>query len=405
MNTDSRYDRHDESVSTVDAPTAETTAVDSAATETASPSVDRTNQTVTEIMGRWPMKRFAFAMPRSLYGYTLGLIAVFAVTLTLTLLLLIGGRSVWFTAPVDTPADEKTGGVAADEGDRPYADGKSGVVKLPWAEQVQVIPAGSITATHAALADLQSGEIIASRKADERIYPASMTKVMTLIVVVENLPHENSLKDTVTVSQAVYDEMKRQGSSGVGLEPGETLTVESLLYALMLKSDGIAACELARYVAGSEEDFVELMNQKAEKMGLTDTHFMNPTGLFHENHYSTAREIASIMAYAMDMSLCRRVLMTQSYNATATDAKGESFNYFLYHSLIVTQFEKVTPNQPSAVTVLAGKTGFTDESQYCLVTYAQSADGHGYVCVTVEGNSYASCIADYITVYNTYAKP
>jgi D-alanyl-D-alanine carboxypeptidase (penicillin-binding protein 5/6) len=187
--------------------------------------------------------------------------------------------------------------------------------------------------------------------------------------------------------------------------PGEKLTVESLLYALMLKSDGIAACELARYVAGSEEDFVELMNQKAEKMGLTNTHFENPTGLFHKDHKTTSREIASIMTYAMNMTLCRKILKTQSYTAPCVGADGASFNYNLYHNLIVTQFDKISPNQPNSVTIAAGKTGFTDESRFCLVTYAESVDGHGYVAVTAESDSYASCIKDYLTIYNTYAKP
>ena len=305
----------------------------------------------------------------------------------------------------ESQEESKGDGVASAAGDFPYADGVSGNVMLPWADKVDIIPADSIYSSYAALADLTTGEIIASRKADETIYPASMTKVMTLIVVVENLPSEDCLQDEITISQSVYNAMVAEGSSGVGLEAGEKISVESLLYALMLKSDGIAACELARYVAGSEEDFVELMNQKAEKMGLLNTHFENPTGLHHPNHKSTSREIASIMAYAMNMKLCRKVLLTQSYNAPCVGVDGKSFNYNLYHNLIVTQFDRIPVNQPNTVQVAAGTTGFTDESRFCLVTYAESADGHGYVCVTAKGDSYNACIADYITIYNTYAKP
>ena len=276
---------------------------------------------------------------------------------------------------------------------------------LPWADSAQAIPADSIDASFAALADLSTGKIIASRKADEVIYPASMTKVMTLIVVVENLPSESSLRDVITVSSEVYEEMKRQGSSGIGMEAGEKLTVEAMLYALMLKSDGIAACELARYVAGDMKTFVALMNKKAQDMGLENTHFENPTGLFHKNHKSTSREIASIMAYAMNMRLCRKIMLTQAYTAPCVGADGATFDYNLYHNLIVTQFDKIQPNQPKSVKVAAGKTGFTDESRFCLVTYAESADGHGYVCVTAKSDSYADCIADYLTIYNTYVKP
>jgi D-alanyl-D-alanine carboxypeptidase len=92
-------------------------------------------------------------------------------------------------------------------------------------------------------------------------------------------------------------------------------------------------------------------------------------------------------------------------------ADGHKFPYSLYHNLIVTKFEELQkldppkPTQPTSVKIAAGKTGFTDESLYCLVTYAESSDGHGYVCVTAKGASYATCIADYITIYNTYANP
>lgn len=366
---------------------------------------DRTPPTVYGLMAQWPMKKTPSRLHPEQGASLLFVLISLAAALILAAFLLIGGRSIYFDFHPQISTEEGNGGVANEDGKRPYADGATGDVTLPWAEQAQIIPANTIHAAHAALADLKTGEIIASRKADELIYPASMTKVMTLIVVAENLPTEDCLKDEITVSADIYEEMKRQGASGAGLEPGEILTVESLLYALMLKSDGIAACELARYVAGSVEDFVELMNQKAEKMGLSNTHFENPTGLFHPNHTSTSREIAAIMAYAMNMRLCRKIMLTQVYNAPCTGADGKKFHYQLFHNLIVTHFEQIKPNQPSSVTVLAGKTGFTNESLYCLVTYAESSDGHGYVCVTAKGDSYSACIKDYITIYNTYVKP
>ena len=364
----------------------------------------------SEALESWRMTGWSFMITRAHALCVLVLIVAVLFLAVATPLVLVGGRETFFDATPwwsnsDSPSPSGSGGVASQKGDRPFADGVTGNVLLPWSDGLTVIPSGAITSKRAALADAKTGEIIASRKADERMYPASMTKVMTLIVVAENLPREDSLKTELTVSTEVYEAMKKEGSSGIGMEAGEKMTVESMLYALMLRSDGIAASELARYIAGSEEDFVELMNQKAHKMGLQNTHFENPTGLYHKDHYSSCRDIASIMTYAMKMSLCRRVLMTQSYSAPFTTAAGESKNYFLYHNLIVTQFDKVQPNQPTAVTVVAGKTGFTDESKYCLVTYAESADGHGFVAVTAETDSYASCIKDYLAIYNTYAKP
>ncbi len=366
---------------------------------------DRTDRTVGEVMANWPMARFSFRFSERTSLCVILIVAILAVALILSLILFISGRDVYFDFPSNPSKGESGGGVASENGDFPYADGASGDVLLPLAEKVSIIPADSINAAHAALADLSTGTIIASRKSDESIYPASMTKVMTLIVVAENLPSEDCLKKEITISQAVFDEMTAAGSSGKGFDPGEKLTVESLLYALILESDGIAACELARYVAGSVEDFVELMNQKAEKMGLSNTHFENPTGLFHPNHKSTAREIASIMTYAMNMQLCRKIMLTQVFNAPCTGADGQKFNYTCYHKLTVHLFEDNAVHHPDKVKVLAGKTGFTDESRFCLVTYAETKDGHGYVCVTAKGDSYNTCISDYITVYNTYAKP
>lgn len=366
---------------------------------------DRTDRTVDEIMAGWPMQGFLFDFSAELCRRLVLLFGILLLSLTFGLILSIGGRDTYFDFAPRPSQGESGGGVASEKGDFPYADGAGGDVMLPLADKVDIIPSHSINATNAALADLSTGEIIASRKSDETIYPASMTKVMTLIVVVENLPSKDCLRDEITISKAVYDEMEAAGSSGIKLEPGETLTVESLIYALVLQSDGIAACELARYVAGSVEDFVELMNQKAEKMGLSGTHFENPTGLHHPNHKSTAREIASIMAYAMSMKLCRKILLTQVFDAPCTQADGKKFNYTIYNKLTVTLFERYPAHQPDTVTVLAGKTGLTDEARYCLVTYAETKDGRGYVCVTANGESTASYISDYITIYNTYVQP
>ena len=376
--------------------------------QTADPAVhspSRTDRTVGEIMADWPMQGATYAFPVTLYRRLILLLGILLLSLVFGVILSVAGRDLYFNFTSRPSQGEGGGGVAAEKGDFPYADGVSGNVLLPWADKAGIIPANSINASHAALADLSTGEIIASRKADEIIYPASMTKVMTLIVVVENLPGENCLSEEITISKAVHDEMTAAGSSGKGFEPGEKLTVESLLYALILESDGIAACELARYVAGSVEDFVELMNQKAEKMGLTNTHFENPTGLFHPNHTSTAREIASITAYAMNMKLCRKVMLTQVFVAPCTGADGQSFNYTMYHKLTVHLFESNAVHQPNTVTVLAGKTGFVDESRFCLVTYGETKDGRGYVCVTAKGDSYNSCIADYISIYNGFVQP
>lgn len=286
-----------------------------------------------------------------------------------------------------------------------FADGEKGDVLYGTSDEFQSISAGDFLGKQAAIAHIGSGELIAGVEEDTRIYPASMTKVMTLIVAVEYLKDEAALQQKITVSQAVFDAMYTAGSSGVGLSAGESLTVESMLYALMLQSDGIAATELAKYVAGSESAFVALMNAKAESMGLKDTHFMNPTGLHHDNHYSTCRDIATIMGYAMDMSLCRKILTEDSFDAACVRANGSSFEYHVYNNLLVIYFNKYKQLQPAkagSLTILAGKTGYTPEAGYCLVTCAQGSDGEYYVCVTAGAESYENCIRSYQSLYSKY---
>ena len=365
------------------------------------------DRTVEDMLSSCTM-RGKISIPREMRRGVALLCIVLTVTLLLgSVLVLFGGASMWAFRPIGTTHAPETEGngnnINPPDATYPYADGKTGSAVFSTATGAKTIDASIMNSSHAVVASVKEGKVIASLGADESIYPASMTKVMTLIVAVEMLPYENSLTDTITISKDVYDRMVAEGSSGIGFEPGEKLTVEALLYALMLKSDGIAACELARYVAGSEEAFVERMNEKAAAMGLSGTHFENPTGLHHPKHKSTVRNIASIMAYAMDMQLCRRILTAKSYIAPCVGADGKQFTYTFYHNLLVTQFDKNYPNQPNNLTVIAGKTGYTPESGCCLVTYAQGTDGNDYVVVTTKSAGYPGCISDYVALYNTYA--
>lgn len=257
----------------------------------------------------------------------------------------------------------------------------------------------------AVIVHLTTGESVAGVEENTRIYPASLTKVMTLIVVAEHLENENSLQDAITVSQAAFDDMSAAGSSGMGLAVGEKLTVEAMLYALMLQSDGIAATELAKYVAGSEAAFVEMMNQKAQELGLKDTHFVNPTGLHDVNHYSTCRELATMMAYAMNQSLCKQIMTAQEFKASCESPSHGTFHYGIYNNLLYKYFRKYDDLQPSkagSLTILAGKTGYTPEAGYCLVTCAQDPNGQYYVCVTMGTESYENCIKSYQSLYGKY---
>lgn len=273
------------------------------------------------------------------------------------------------------------------------------------------VPSDMIFSQYGIVANVTTGQVTASKKADVRMYPASMTKVMTLLVAVEHLQHEKSLQDTIKVSEEIRQEMINQGSSGVGFDVGEELSVESMLYATLLQSDGIAATELAVYIAGSEQAFVDLMNQKAEELGLADTHFVNPTGLHDDNHYSTCRDMAAIMIYAMNNELCAKIMSTELFSAQSYWPQGDKMiTYSLYHSYLVTKVNNYQASypygatQPKTATITAAKTGYTEEGKYCLVTYAVGNDGNGYVCVTGFAQGSYNYVDDHVALYNKYAK-
>ena len=165
------------------------------------------------------------------------------------------------------------------------------------AADVVQITDSAITSQHTILVKLSSFESVAEKEADKIIYPASMTKVMTLIVACEAV---TDLDEKLTVTEDIAKFAEDNDGSGVGLKVGESYRVEDLLYLISYQSDTIASHLIARHVAGSEEAFVALMSDKAVELGLTSTKFANCTGLYNDNNYTTCREMASIMAYAMD---------------------------------------------------------------------------------------------------------
>ena len=261
-----------------------------------------------------------------------------------------------------------------------------------------------IKSEYGALIDITSGEILASKKSSQTFSPASMVKVMTLIVVYENLPKESSLEETVTVSQSVADSMYALGASGFGFKAGETLTVEDLIYALVLQSDGIAALSLAEFVAESESNFVDLMNQKASEMGLRHTTFGNCTGLSSDHTRTTCQEMALIMMYAMQNPFCANVLSATKYYPSDYFRQGEGCVF--YHSLLVTKLESIgSGTDLKGVTIKAGKTGWIgSESGYCLVSYAVGDNGHKYVLVTANAPNRNEEALDHKYIYENYAK-
>lgn len=266
-------------------------------------------------------------------------------------------------------------------------------IKYPdKADNYKEIDNEAILSPYISLLDVENSKIIAGRNCDARIYPASMTKVMTLIVAVENLKDSSQ---TFTFNNEIIDPLVKQDASRAGFEPDEKVQVEDLLYGLILPSGADSAEALAQMTAGSDEKFADMMNEKCKELGLVNTHFTNPSGLFDEQQYTTPTEMAMILEYAMSNPECSKILSTYQYTTKATDKHPEGIQ------LTSTMFSRMYGNEVEGVTIQAGKTGYTQEAKSCLVSYAEK-NGHHYVAVTASAENKWHVIFDDFEIYKTY---
>ena len=167
---------------------------------------------------------------------------------------------------------------------------------------------------HAILLDAQSGQVLAQKRADERTAPASLTKMMTILLAIETEP---DLDKQVTLPEDIFPALQTEKASMAGFAPGETVTVRDLLYGAMLPS-GAECCEtLARLVSGSEDNFAALMNQKAAELGMKNTHFTNPTGLTDTEHYSSAADMAKLLQAALHNATFRTIFTADHSDCAA----------------------------------------------------------------------------------------
>lgn len=269
---------------------------------------------------------------------------------------------------------------------------------LPTTVPYPQVAAGSPTfpvefdAKYGILMDADTNEVLAYRNYNTRMYPASLTKVMTLIVAVENI---SDLSATVPITADMIDPMIDMEASRAGFCAGEPPTLEQVLYGMILPSGADASLAAAAYVAGSEEAFVKLMNAKAEEMGLKNTHFTNVVGLHDKNHYSTAEDMALILQYAIRNETCRKVLETYQYQIPPTEYNPEGL------LLTSTVFSRMVGNEMPGVVVKGGKTGFTDQSGQCLCTFAE-ANGKTYIMVLSGGTSRWKTIYDTLSGYSIF---
>lgn len=238
-------------------------------------------------------------------------------------------------------------------------------------------------------------EVVASRDARARCYPASTTKIMTILTAVDYITDYNN---TFTFSYEITDPFYNEGATVAGFANEEAVNMTDLLYGAILPSGADATAGLAIAVAGSETEFAQLMNKKAKELGLKNTHFTNASGLFDKNHYTTPEDMAVIVRAAMENELCREILSTYQYTTAATKQHPEGI------PLTSTLFSYMYGTEPEGSDILGGKTGYVPESGYCIASFGESDDGTEYVCVTLNGLSLWPTVYDQINLYTTYAK-
>lgn len=251
-------------------------------------------------------------------------------------------------------------------------------------------------AQSAIIIDKSDNTVVAQRNAHKRVYPASTTKIMTLLVAVENI---TDLDDTFTMSLEITDPLYIEEASVAGFLNNEEVSMTDLLYGTILPSGADAAMGLAIKIAGSEKEFVALMNKKVKDLGLKNTRFDNVTGLHSKQNYSSAYDMAVILDAALQNELCKEVLSTYQHKTAATPQNPEGI------LLSSTLFSYIYGNEPETATILGGKTGFVNESGYCIASYGEANDtGAEYIVVTMGNSARWPAFYGQIDLYKQFAK-
>ena len=224
------------------------------------------------------------------------------------------------------------------------------------------------------LMEATTGQVLFDKEMDEIRYPASTTKIMTALLILENV---KDLSQTVTFTDVITPDLA-PGNSTINAQVGEQLTVEECLYGIMLASANEVCTQMAVYVAGSVENFVSMMNKRAAELGCENTHFVNANGLPDPNHYTTAHDLARILAEAIKNEDFCKISGSASYTIPPTNMTPYSRNLENSNALI-------KEGEYHYEGVIAGKTGHTEAAKNTLVT-AASRDGMTLVCVVLRSD-------------------
>lgn len=233
------------------------------------------------------------------------------------------------------------------------------------------------TAEGAGAFNIDTHQVLYSQNLFEKLYPASTTKILTAYIILKNC----DLNATVTVS---HDAANPGHSSSVcGLKEGDVITVQDLLYGLLLESGNDAAIALAEYCSGSVEEFAKLMNSTAKSFGATNSSFVNPSGLPDENHYTTIYDMYLIFSNAISLESFVAIISSQTHDVAYTNAQGAAVSKTFKNTC---GYLTGTYTAPENVTVTGGKTGTTGEAGHCLVLLSQNAKNERIISIVYKAD-------------------
>lgn len=302
-------------------------------------------------------------------------VAVFALMATAAVMLSGCGKKE-FTMPYQLTPDVsafgmETGG-SVDLGNESFAAPFASSLCVRDDTTLSVDAVDLTQASAGILCDVNTGRVIYAKDETLQLAPASLTKVMTALVALEN----STLDMKLTASENV--QISESGATLMGLAPGDSMTMDQALHALLMQSANDAAVLIAENIGGSVEGFAEMMNQKAAALGATGCHFVNPHGLTADGHYVTAYDMYLIFAAAMQYDTFNQIIHTDHYETLYKDSEG---NGKPYEAGTTNLFLKGDYNPPAGITVVGGKTGTTNVARNCLVLLSRDSAGNPYVSV------------------------
>jgi D-alanyl-D-alanine carboxypeptidase len=230
----------------------------------------------------------------------------------------------------------------------------------------------------AVLFDVNNKEVVYSKNAHERLYPASITKIMTALVALQNA----SLDQVLTATDVVN--ITESGAQLCGLKSGDTMTLDQALHVLLMYSANDAAMLIAENIGGSVENFVEMMNDEAAKLGATNTHFTNPHGLTDADHYTTAYDLYLIFNEAVKYDTFSEIIHMATYQTTFYDKNGKAKELSFKNT---NGYINGNISTPENVTVIGGKTGTTAAAGHCLILLSRDTNGSPYISVILHSET------------------